>query len=204
MEILERGEIAEVVSDLRWRGHEREPHKRSKNARQNLAVFRLSCCYGLRRQEISRLRLGDLNWAEGHATLRVTRWAAKGSKSRVVRLDWSPGAKVDLWRWCQERVSRGANASDLVICDLRPEYYGLGLDPTSIAKRWRTAIRILGPQRVEQLSVHQGRHTFVSHALASGRALPVVRDAAGHSSIAITDVYLHAIDDPELPPVFAV
>ena len=31
----------------------------------------------------------------------------------------------------------------------------------------------------EALTIHHGRHTFISHALAGGRTLAEVRDAAG-------------------------
>jgi site-specific recombinase XerD len=46
------------------------------------------------------------------------------------------------------------------------------------------------------LTIHHGRHTFISHALAGGRTLAEVRDAAGHSNVSITSVYLHvAVED---------
>jgi len=35
------------------------------------------------------------------------------------------------------------------------------------------------------LTIHHGRHTFISHALAGGRTAEV-RDAAGHSSVLVT------------------
>ncbi len=45
-----------------------------------------------------------------------------------------------------------------------------------------------------------GHHSFVSHALAGGRSLAEVRDAAGHANIATTSVYLHiATDDGDEP-----
>lgn len=55
---------------------------------------------------------------------------------------------------------------------------------------------MLGEQRCQLLTIHRGRHTFVSHALAGGRRLAEVRDVAGHRSEAVTSVYLHiAVDD---------
>ena len=45
---------------------------------------------------------------------------------------------------------------------------------------------------------HHGRHTFISHALAGGRKLAEVRDAAGHANVSITSAYLHiAVDNDE-------
>jgi integrase len=57
----------------------------------------------------------------------------------------------------------------------------------------------LGPGRLATLTIHHGRHTFLSHALAGGRTLAEVRDAAGHSNITITSAYLHAAVDDEPP-----
>jgi site-specific recombinase XerD len=46
------------------------------------------------------------------------------------------------------------------------------------------------------MPVGNGRHTFISHALAGGRTLAEVRDAAGHANVSITSGYLHvAVDD---------
>jgi integrase len=45
------------------------------------------------------------------------------------------------------------------------------------------------------LTIHHGRHTFISHALAGGRTLAEVRAAAGHSNVAVTSVYLHVLAD---------
>jgi integrase len=50
--------------------------------------------------------------------------------------------------------------------------------------------------RFRTLTIHHGRHTFISHALAGERTLAQVRTAAGHTNIAVTSIYLHiAVDD---------
>jgi integrase len=54
----------------------------------------------------------------------------------------------------------------------------------------------LGKERLATLTIHLGRHTFISHALAGGRSLAEVRDAPGHAKVAITSNYLHvAVDE---------
>ena len=50
---------------------------------------------------------------------------------------------------------------------------------------------MLGAERLESLTIQHGRHKFISHALARGRTLAEVRDAAGHSNVSITSGYLH-------------
>jgi integrase len=66
----------------------------------------------------------------------------------------------------------------------------------TIRKRFRTACKVLGAARLESLTIHHGRHISISHALAGGRSLAEVRDAAGHCNVSITSGYLHvAVDD---------
>jgi hypothetical protein len=65
--------------------------------------------------------------------------------------------------------------------------------------------RSWGMARLRTLTIHHGRHTFISHALAGGRTLAEVREAAGHSSLLTTSVYLHVAvdDDGEVGRLFA-
>lgn len=46
-----------------------------------------------------------------------------------------------------------------------------------------------------EISFHWLRHATASHSLAAGAKINVVRDTLGHSSIAVTDIYLHANPD---------
>jgi integrase len=62
-----------------------------------------------------------------------------------------------------------------------------------------TACKILGRERLRTLTIHHGRHTFISHALAGDRTLAEVRAAAGHSNVAVTSAYLHIIVDDTEP-----
>jgi site-specific recombinase XerD len=56
---------------------------------------------------------------------------------------------------------------------------------------------VVGAARLDTLTIHQGRHAFISHALASGRSLAEVRDAAGHAYVSITSGYLHVAVEEE-------
>ena len=73
----------------------------------------------------------------------------------------------------------------------------------TLRKRFRTACRVLGAERLVSLTIHHGRHTFISHALAGGRTLAEVRDAVGHSNVSITSGYLHvAVDEDAVGALF--
>jgi hypothetical protein len=53
----------------------------------------------------------------------------------------------------------------------------------SRGERRCSACGALDADRLESLTMHDVRHTFISHALAGGRTLAEVRDAAGHSNV---------------------
>jgi len=74
---------------------------------------------------------------------------------------------------------------------------GEGLQRHAVRRRFLSACWVLGPARVRTLTIHHGRHTFISHALAGGRSLAEVRAAAGHANVAITSAYLHVVVDDE-------
>ena len=64
---------------------------------------------------------------------------------------------------------------------------------------------VVWDNRVTILTIHHGRHTFISHALAGGRTLAEVRDAAGHANVTVTSGYLHvAVDTDFVGRLFAL
>lgn len=69
---------------------------------------------------------------------------------------------------------------------------GARLGRANVAARFKRACKILGAERGGELSIHDGRHTFISHALAKGATLAEVRDAVGHSNFSTTNLYAHA------------
>ena len=172
---------------------------RSISTRMNLAIFRLACCCGLRASEIARLRIDDVRVELARPHLRIRVSAAKGGRSRIVPLWWDAGTLADLTAWETERSQQSASDADPFIASQRPA------DPQPLSrhtlrKRFRTACKILGSERLQALTIHHGRHTFISHALAGKRTLAEVRAAAGHASLLTTSAYLHvAVDDDGTP-----
>ena len=81
---------------------------------------------------------------------------------------------------------------------MRPGRGGIEFSRHTLRKRFRTACKILEPERLKSQTIHHGRHTFISHALAGGRTLAEVREAVGHSNVSITSAYLYvAVDDDQ-------
>ena len=125
---------------------------------------------------------------------------AKGQKARIVPLWWDAATLSELAAWKREREGQGARPSDPLVCCLWPRRFGQRLTRHTLRERFRTACKSLGLERLRTLTIHHGRHTFISHALAGGRTLAEVRVAAGHTSLVTTSVYLHiAVDDDAVP-----
>lgn len=186
--ILSSSEIAALLAECQRRS------LRSINSQMNLVLFRTSCCIGLRVSEISDLELRDivLTDVRPHVVVRN----GKGSKKRKVPLWLDRSTLSDIAAWKALRESQGASPADPFISHQRKATLGQPLTDRSLQYRFKTILGwCLAPERVEQLSIHSGRHSFASHLLKRGFSLVQVRDWLGHSSISTTSVYLHV--DPD-------
>ena len=183
--ILTRGELHTVLANLSRRS------RRSLNARMSLVIVRLACCCGLRVSEISNLRLDDIRVGGDRPHIRIPRSLGKGRRARTVPLWWDAGTLADISAWRAERQQQGATAGDLLVCSMLANRRGQLLSRHALRLRFQRACGSLGPQRAARVTIHHGRHTFISHALAGGRTLAEARDAAGHSHVGITSLYLH-------------
>jgi integrase len=188
-QVLSRRELAAVLGDLKKRA------ERLPNVRMNLAVVRLACCCGLRASEIGGLRLGDVRVDIARPHLLVRAQYAKLGRPRRIPLWWDAGTLTDITAWRDYRRQQGATRGDPLICSLQRATCGDPLNRHVLRRRFHTACRVLGWDRLRALTIHHGRHTFISHALAGGRTLAEVKAAAGHASLLTTSVYLHVVVD---------
>ena len=206
--ILSRDEIAEVLADLKHRG------RRSVNSRQNLVIFRLACCCGLRASEIAGLKLPNIKLSRRKPNIYIPKAIAKRKKQRLVPLWWDRSTLDDIMAWKNERMAQGTESGDYFVCAQSKSTLGQSLHRINIRHRFQVACRVLGKERLviaeeayaddsskngksyfKHLTIHHGRHSFCSHALAGGRSLAEVRDAAGHADISTTSVYTHVVAD---------
>jgi integrase len=197
--ILTRQEIVTILADLTRKG------KRSANSRMNKVIFRLATCCGLRVSEICGLSLANAITGSKRPHLHLPAAIAKRHKARKVPLWWDAATLADLEAWKRERIQQGAKPGSPFICSQArgrhsqtgQETFGKRLAPRNAQARFKKVLKVLGIERVRMLSIHCGRHSFCSHALAGGRSLAEVRDAAGHANIATTSIYLHAVSDDD-------
>ena len=188
--ILSRDEISAVLADLQRRA------RRSVNSRQNLILFRLATCCGLRVSELCGLRLGDVRVGVARPYIYVRKETAKRHKPRRVPLWWDGGTLSDLSNWKARAPATRCRCGRSVRMQSGPRLCRQTARRFNARSRFKAACRVLGPERVAELTIHHGRHSFVSHALRF-RTLAEVRDAAGHANIATTSIYAHVVPDDD-------
>jgi integrase len=167
--LLTRRELAAVLADLAPRA------ARSANVQRNLVIVRLASCCGLRVSEIANLQLDDVVVDVTRPHLRLRRGTTKGGRSRCVPLWWDGSTLADLAAWKAERAKHGARGADPFVCSVQAHRRGLPLQRAALRRRFLAACKVLGLARLRTLTIHHGRHTFVSHALAGRRTLAEVQ-----------------------------
>ncbi len=197
--ILTRSEVEQVLKDLHRR-------KRHVNPWQNQIVFRLATCCGLRVSEMAALNLNDITIDGARPAIRVRASTTKGragrKRGRLVPLWWDSGTLHDIALWKRFRETQEAKPDDPFLCGQTNKSFPKRRDRINLAVRWKDAIRSLGKERVQQLSIHCGRHSFASHALFIGRSMVEVRDALGHRSISTTSLYSHLLERENVGQLF--
>ncbi len=139
---------------------------------------------GLRRAETVRLRCCDVDFS--HNSLLVT---GKGDKERIVPLG---SMTAEALREYDNRVSdRRSKRVDSFFLDR----FGAALDVNAVDLVFSKLKDVTGIQR---LRCHLLRHTFATNYLLDGGDLETLRLILGHSSIAITQLYLHLANNQRI------
>lgn len=185
--ILTADEINLVLFDLKRRA------KVSINSQMNLIIFRLATCCGLRVSELSQLTLDNVRVGSSRPKIFVPEAIAKYHRARTVPII-DQGTLDDLIAWKAFREREGAGIKDLFICT-RVRGFGKRIDRFTVRERFKTACRALGAERRSEITIHHGRHSFISHALHRGYRLVQVQNWAGHSSLGTTSIYAHLVSD---------
>ena len=150
-------------------------------------ILQLLVYAGLRRTVLSKLLRSDIVRTEfsknGESEFRYSVKArdAKGGKNRTI------GIKTDVGRSLYDYAA-----------SLTTEYLFPGKDDGhlgsgAVANRIKTLAKKVGRPEV---SPHWCRHAFATWSLHAGANLVDVSKALGHSSVAVTSLYLHSSDKP--------
>jgi integrase len=114
----------------------------------------------------------------------------KGDKPRTVLLTRATANVLKEWQTVKANLGHDLAAT----APLFPSRFSTPYTTRGVQKRIKAIFAIL--QFPVHLSVHSLRHTYCSLLLASGKVgLGTVRDNLGHHSIAVTNLYSHAVGD---------
>jgi site-specific recombinase XerD len=109
----------------------------------------------------------------------------KGYKSRTVGIDEQTTALLQRWLDRRRGLSPGARAP--VFCTLR----GGRLDTSYVRRLLPRLARKAGVDR--RVHAHGLRHTYAAELAREQTPINVIRDALGHSTLAVTDRYLRDV-----------
>jgi site-specific recombinase XerD len=148
---------------------------------RNRALIAVLWRCGLRVSEALSLELRDIDLDAG--TVRVRH--GKGDRSRTVGLDEQTTALLARWIDRRRKLSPGARAP--IFCTLA----GGRIDTSYVRRLLPRLARKAGIDR--RVHAHGLRHTYASELAREGTAINVIRDALGHTSLAVTDRYLRDV-----------
>jgi site-specific recombinase XerD len=148
---------------------------------RNRALIAVLWRSGLRISEALALELRDVELEAG--TLRVRH--GKGDKSRTVGIDEQTAALLARWLDRRRGLSPGARAP--VFCTLA----GGRVDPSYVRHLLPRLARKANIDR--RVHAHGLRHTYASELARERTPINVIRDALGHSTLAVTDRYLRDV-----------
>jgi len=135
---------------------------------------------GLRVSELTGLKLGDVDRAEG-----LVRVMGKGSKERIVPLGGAASRALDRYlRQVRPNLERG-EGHGRVFLNAR----GGPLSRVSVWNLVKESARRAGID--DKISPHTLRHSFATHLLEGGADLVVVQELLGHADISTTQIYTH-------------
>lgn len=180
--IPSRSEIKALIRTLRERSDAARINGNRQAVVDWMAVHALIGS-GLRSHEIAALQVGDLKVGYGEAALVVRK--GKGGKSRVVAI--SERLKHHLKQYISWKKAQGETI-DTAAPLLRSERDG-PYCTRGIRHLFKRCLKRAGISAA--YGVHSLRHFHLSNLYEQTNDLRLVQDQAGHSSVAVTQVYTH-------------
>jgi site-specific recombinase XerD len=153
--------------------------KKSYLYRRDFCIVSLLYATGIRREELSAIKLADIDAARGLVTV-----TGKGNKVRVVPL--GEVMVADLNGYLKERdsfVAEKTSRSPFLFLNRSGDRLGV----RSIDRLARKFSRKTGVD----FTPHTLRHSFATHLLENGADLLLIKEILGHSSLSTTQKYTH-------------
>lgn len=147
--------------------------------KRNYAIITLLSYAGLRITEALNLKMSDFNTVSREIIVN-----GKGNKTRTVFM--SDKVKNAIQSWLRERNDKGIDNEFIFVSNRHKR-----LNRTTVNKLFNDYSQKIG----KDITPHDLRHFFCSHALESGMSVHEVANQAGHSNIHTTLLYTNPSKD---------
>lgn len=144
------------------------------NNKHRMMLTLIYAC-GLRRSELLKLKMGDIDKDRGVMIIRQ----AKGKKDRIVPISEK---LLDMLR---EYYKQYRPVNWLFEGQMKGEPY----DERSLASAFKKALKASGVGK--PASLHWLRHSYATHLMESGTDLRFIQELLGHKSSKTTEIYTH-------------
>lgn len=172
----------------------------TRNPERDIVIFLLSVKGGLRAKEISKVTFAMLTDAQGHVSdaIQLQDIASKGRGGRTIPLNKDlKAALVSLKEHVEAERMENGFSFDLASNVISSER-GERMSPNSIAHWFKRLYENLG---FDGCSSHSGRRTAITtwsrNVSRVGGSLRDVQALAGHSSLAMTQLYIEQNSDAQ-------
>ncbi|MFS0824811.1 tyrosine-type recombinase/integrase [Bacillus sp. 1P02SD] len=142
--------------------------------KRNYSIVSLLAYAGLRISEALNLKMSDFNVISREILIMD----GKGSKTRTVFMN--DKVKMPFQSWLKEREKQGIENNFVFVSNRNKR-----LDRTTVNKLFKDFSGKIG----KEITPHDLRHFFCSHAIKSGLSVHEVANQAGHSNIHTTLLY---------------
>ena len=154
--------------------------------KRDKAIFALMVTAGLRTIEVARANVGDIIEQGGKYFLLVQ---GKGHNEKDAMVKISNG----VYNLIKDYLNLRADESENLFGSVSKRNFSDRLTTTSISRIVKGAMKAAGYDS-QRLTAHSLRHTAATVALKAGASLREVQQVLRHTSITVTQVYLHDLD----------
>lgn len=168
--ILEPKEVQAIMA---------QPDMRTATGQRDRMILEVLYSTALRREEVSNLKLQDVETATGYVQVRQ----GKGGKDRVVPLGQSVCQLIETYIAGVRGDWVNADATDYLFLNR----WGNRMQPNSVWAVVHKCVRWAGIKK--PVSTHTFRHSCATHMLRNGAPIRHLQEMLGHVSLETTQIY---------------
>lgn len=146
---------------------------------RDFIILELLYSTGMRRTELSELRVSDLNFSSGLITV-----IGKGNKERVVPMGDNTASDVKSYLSARKQFLNEKKQA-------APEVFLNKSGQKLSVRAVNRLVNNFAQKHGMSFTPHTLRHTFATHLLENGADLMLIKEILGHSSLSTTQKYTH-------------